>query len=189
MNHVNVSHVKLFALVLSLGIDTLVVSASLGLAAARDRWRVILAIAAAEGILPLVGLAAGSVVGSLVGRWAGLVGGLALLAVGAWLAFREDDDEREARLARGLAGWALLATALSVGLDELAVGFSIGFLGVPVVLTIVLVAAQAMVFSYVGITFGSKLRPHLGEWSERLAGFVLGALGIWILAEALMRAA
>lgn len=77
-------------------------------------------------------------------------------------------------------------TAVSISLDELAVGFSIGLVGVPVALTILLIALQAFIFTFLGLTFGSKFKRFLGEWSEKVAGIVLGGLGFWIIIEAVL---
>ncbi|MDB5086001.1 MAG: hypothetical protein JWN30_2887, partial [Bacilli bacterium] len=143
--------------------------------------------ACAEALMPLVGLLIGKVAGAFIGHWAAIIGGVALLAVAVWLIFFEDEDEAEEKLERNLIGWTLILTALSISVDELAVGFSIGLIGVPVGLTIILIALQAFVFTYAGLTFGKKLKPFLGEWAEKLAGIVLGVLGLWIIAEALIR--
>ena len=171
--------VKMAALVLSLGIDTLMISISLGFARTSGRLRIALAFACAEALMPLLGLFIGRGAGELVGNWASVAGGIALLALAVWLIFFADERDDE-RLERNLAGWSLVVTALSISLDELAVGFSIGLIGVPILLTIVLIALQAFLFTVLGITFGSKLRPYLGEWSEKLAGIALGLLGVWI---------
>jgi putative Mn2+ efflux pump MntP len=93
-------------------------------------------------------------------------------------------EKEEGKLERNLIGWTLVMTAISISLDELAVGFSIGFLGVPVALTIILISLQAFLFTFLGLTLGKKLKPYLGEWSEKVAGTVLGLLGIWIMIEA-----
>lgn len=176
---------KMIALVLSLGLDTLIVSTSLGFARTSGRLRIALTFACAEALMPLVGLLIGQGAGHLVGRWASLAGGIALIVVAVWLIFMADEDVEEAPLGGTLIGWTLVITALSISLDELAVGFSIGLIGVPVILTIVLIALQAFIFTVVGLTFGSKLKPYLGEWSEKLAGIVLGLLGIWIVLDTL----
>ncbi|MDB5054838.1 MAG: hypothetical protein JWM44_2888, partial [Bacilli bacterium] len=42
---------------------------------------------------------------------------------------------------------------------------------------------QAFIFTFLGLTYGAKLKPFLGEWSEKIAGIVLGLLGIWMLFE------
>ena len=80
-----------------------------------------------------------------------------------------------------MAGWPLVAAALGVSLDELAAGFSIALVGVPVALTVALIALQSFVLTLVGMRFGNQLRPYLGESAERAAGVVLGLLGLWIL--------
>ncbi len=177
---------KMLVLVLSLGIDTLLMSISFGMAQrSKDtRLRVGLIFALAEGVMPLIGLGIGKSLGNLVGNWASLLGGIALIVVAVWLIFFEDEDNEEEKLERNLIGWTLVVTAWSISLDELAVGFSIGLIGVPVALTIVLIAAQAFLFTAVGLTLGGKLKPFLGEWSKTLAGIVLGLLGMWIIVDA-----
>ena len=139
--------------------------------------------------MPLIGLFIGNGAGRLIGDWASVIGGMTLLAVAVWFIFFEDEDEEAETLERNLVGWTLILTALSISLDELAVGFSIGLVGVPIALTIILIALQAFVFTFVGLTFGSKLKPYLGEWAEKLAGIVLGLLGIWILFDAIVHLA
>ncbi len=210
---------KMVALVLSLGVDTLLMSVSLGFVRTRGKWKVALVFVCAEALMPLIGLFIGQEAGRLIGQWTSLLGGVALLCVAVWLLFFDDDrseerydDEsddrsdvhvddvfadsrtnakREAghdavRLQRSLKGWALILTALSVSLDELAVGFSIGLVGVPIMLTIILIALQSFLFTMIGLAFGSALRPLLGEWTEKLAGVVLLLLGLWIGVEAVV---
>lgn len=57
-----------------------------------------------------------------------------MVVVAIWLMFFEDEDGEEEKLERNLVGWTLITTAFSISLDELAVGFSIGLVGVPVAL-------------------------------------------------------
>lgn len=178
---------KMIALILSLGMDTLVMAISLGFIKTKGKLKIALIFACAEALMPLVGLLIGKGVGGYIGNWASLIGGIALVGVAVWFIFFEDEDEEEEKLERNLIGWTLIATALSISLDELAVGFSIGLIGVPVALTVILIAAQAFVFTLIGLTFGAKIKPVLGEWSEKLAGIVLGLLGIWILIETIVR--
>ncbi|MCY0902216.1 MAG: manganese efflux pump [Firmicutes bacterium] len=219
--------VKMGVLVLSLGIDTLGVAIALGFrtpersVSVRGMVRIALAFATAEALMPLVGVFVGAGAGHLVGRFADLVGGVALLAVAAWMLWFDREDKLEdevgdalkadpedgpaedrqggshaenaadadalhgsARLAH--SGWPLLVMALGVSLDELAVGFSIGLIGVPVLQTVLLIALQAFIWTMVGLQFGRALRPWLGEWTERLAGYALGMLGLWVLGEAIV---
>lgn len=177
---------KMIALILSLGVDTLMLSISMGIIKTKGKVKIALVFACAEALMPLFGLFVGKGAGQLIGNWAEFIGGIALVAVAVWLIFFEDEDEEEEKLERNLVGWTLIITALSISIDEFAVGFSIGLIGIPIALTIILVALQAFVFTYLGITFGSKLKRYLGEWAEKLAGIVLGLLGLWILFQAIL---
>ncbi len=176
---------KMLALVLSLGMDTLMMSISLGFVQTKGKVKIAITFAFAEAIMPLVGLFIGKEAGQLIGDWASLIGAIALLAVALWFVFFENEAEEE-NLERNLVGWTLILTALSISLDELAVGFSIGLVGVPIVVTIILIAMQAFVFTVFGLTFGGKLKPYLGEWVEKSAGIILGLLGLWILVEVIV---
>jgi manganese efflux pump family protein len=176
---------KMIALILSLGIDTLIVSTSLGVLQVKGKWKIGLTFALAEAVMPTIGLFIGRWLGQWFGVWTSLVGGLALAGLAVWLLFFDDDDDERDHLARNITGWTLLLTALGISLDELAVGFSIGLIGVPVILTIGLIALQAFVFSILGLTYGRRLQPFLGAWSQRAAGIVLGLLGLWIVGESI----
>ncbi|HET7657491.1 MAG TPA: manganese efflux pump [Bacillales bacterium] len=180
--------IKLIVLILSLGIDTLVVSISLGVIEKKGKVKIALAFAGAEAVMPLIGLFIGNEAGQLIGNWASIIGGVALIVLAGWLILFDNDDEDE-RLEQNLVGAALLFTAVSISIDELAVGFFIGLIGVPVILTILLIALQSFVFTMIGLKFGAKIKPYFGEWSEKLAGVILGALGIWILIAALIKLA
>lgn len=178
--------VKMVALVLSLGMDTVMVSISMGFRQTRGTVKIALTFVGAEAVMPIFGLVVGQTAGRAIGDWASLIGGLALLGVAVWLIFFEDEDDEEEKLENDLAGWTLILTALSISLDELAVGFSIGMIGVPVALTIILIALQAFIFTLVGLTFGANLKRYLGEWAEKFAGLILGMLGIWITSDAMV---
>jgi putative Mn2+ efflux pump MntP len=174
---------KMIALILSLGIDTLIMSASLGLIKTTGKLKMALVFACAEALVPLIGLLIGKSVSYLIGDWASLAGGIALVGLGIWLIFFDDENEDTHKLERKLVGWTLVGTVISISLDEFTIGFSIGLIGVPIVLTLILIALQSFVFTSLGLTFGSKLKPFLGERSEKLAGTVLGLLGLWILVD------
>jgi len=78
----------------------------------------------------------------------------------------------------------MVGLGLSVSLDELAIGFSLGLLNVPIVPAIVLIAAQAFVVSQVGMALGGKVSEAPREGTERLAGAVLLAIaGILLITK------
>lgn len=179
---------KLIPFIVPLGLDTFAVSAALGVRGlpARRRFRVSATMAAFEMAMPIVGLLLGRGLGRLVGSAADYVAIGVLAAVGAWMVFHDEDGEGEqvARLADG-RGLVLLALALSVSLDELAIGFTIGLLHVSLWLAIVLIGAQAFLFSQLGLRLGSRLSDAFRERAERAAGLALLALALLLVVEKL----
>jgi putative Mn2+ efflux pump MntP len=177
------------ALILPLSLDTFAIAASLGAAGLErnERLRLGLLFAAFEGGMPLVGLLVGATLGRLVGGVADYVAIAALLGVGAYmLRSDEEAEERRVTMFARARGAAILGLGLSVSLDELAIGFTIGLLRVPLVPAVVLIAVQAFVASQLGFALGSRVAERLRENAERLAGVVLIALAALLLASKLL---
>jgi manganese efflux pump family protein len=181
----------LFALPLSL--DNFAASTVLGVTPlpARARWRLALTFAAAEGLMPAVGLLLGLPLGAAIGEASPYVAGAVMAGVGLWLWWQsrdDDEDDEGARIARAAkqTGWAVLGIALGISLDELAIGFSFGVLRLPLAPALVVLAAQALLVSIVGQWVGGRVGASIGERAERLAGPALCILGVYfILAQAL----
>ncbi len=212
---------RLLLLLLPLGLDTFGISVSLGIKSHRAqageeklRSRVLPAwlypaflFSFAETIMPLVGLAIGYAASLLISSYMHILGSLLLIAVGAW----ELLEELRERHSRGKTGggkplqtahigktsapflWGQqLLLALSVSLDELAIGFSFGTITAalpkgasisPVILCIY-IGLQGLLMAITGITLGRLLSNRLRmvkEWSELLSAVLLIGLGIWLL--------
>ena len=92
-----------------------------------------------------------------------------------------------------------LLLALSVSVDELAIGFSLGAItsgtlsggqvitGSQTINTItlcILIGLQGFLMTFIGLTLGRTLRVRLKfvkQWTELLSCFLLIALGVWLL--------
>lgn len=180
---------KLVALILPLGLDTLAVAAALGMTgiSPSDRIRVSALFTVFEAGMPLVGLALGAPLGRAIGNAADYVAIGVLLAFGLYTVFGRDEreDERLAALARP-RGFRALLLGLSISMDELAIGFTLGLLRVPVVLVIALIAVQTLVVTQVGLRLGNRISVQLREAAELLAGLALIGLALALLVERLL---
>jgi putative Mn2+ efflux pump MntP len=119
----------------------------------------------------------GAGLGRVIGDWSEYVAIAALVGLGAYMLWARDDDEARVQKLAASRGPAVIALGLSVSLDELAIGFSLGLLNVPIIPAIVLIAAQAFVVSQVGFALGSRVGEATREGAERLAGAVLIVIG------------
>ena len=76
-----------------------------------------------------------------------------------------------------------MVLGLSISLDELVIGFSLGLLGLPVGLVIAAIAVQAFTVTQLGLRLGSHVSERLREAAELIAGLALIGLAIALLAE------
>jgi len=176
----------LLGLILPLALDTFAVSAAVGLTgpSTRQRLRLSALFALFEGGAPAVGLLLGAPLGQTIGPGADYLAIAILVGFGVTTLLRGGgaDDERAARLVTA-HGPTLLLIGASVSLDELAVGFTLGLLRVPVLPFLAAIGAQAFVASQLGFRVGATLSERFREGAERLAGIALIALGAILLAE------
>ena len=81
---------------------------------------------------------------------------------------------------------------MSISLDELVIGFSLGTIAVSHVSVVtihpfvicILIGIQGFLMTLFGITLGRMLRARLGnlkEWTDFLSAFLLIGLGMWLL--------
>ena len=180
----------LIGLIVPLGLDTFAVSAALGMAGlkAGDRTRVTLIFTAFEAGMPLVGFFAGNLAGKAVGNAADYLAIAILIALGLFmLRSQADDSEKESlSLLARTRGLAAIGLGVSISIDELAIGFTIGLLKFPVVLILVLIAVQTFIVTQLGLRLGQRIGESVRESAERLAGLALAALGLILLIEKLI---
>lgn len=180
---------KLVALVVPLGLDTFAVAAALGMlgTSAATRLRVSVLFTAFEAAMPLIGLSLGTPLGHAIGHAATYVAIGVLLAFGLYTLLGADQREEQqlAQLTNARGPGALLL-GLSISLDELAIGFTLGLLRLPTALVITLIAVQAFAVTQLGLHLGHRLSDRLRETAEQLAGHALTTLAIVLLAEELL---
>jgi putative Mn2+ efflux pump MntP len=181
------------AVVLPLAIDTFILGAALGAAGIEKsrRLRTSLVLSVFETGMPVVGFLAGAGIGAAAGRWSAFVAAAVLAATGAWMLWpRDAGDEEGARmhLLETARGWAIVLLGLSISIDELAIGFGVGLLGLPLVALVALIAVQAVLAAQLGMRLGSRLAGDAKESAERVAGALLLVAAVLVLAERLMPA-
>jgi putative Mn2+ efflux pump MntP len=107
-----------------------------------------------------------------------------LAAFGLYTLLADDDDRAPVSMLNA-TGWRALALGVSISLDELAVGFTLGLLRLPVLLVIAAIAAQTLVVTQPGMRLGAHLGEQVRERAEQLAGVALIALAGVLLTEKL----
>ena len=168
----------LLALLIPLTVDTFILSAALGLAGMpkKDQARTSLILAAFEAGMPAVGVLIGHGIGEVFGHFASYIAAAVIGLAGVFMllpAKAEEKEEREMKLLARTRGLAVMGLGLSISLDELAIGLSLGLLDVPLIIAVVFIGAQAFIASQLGLKLGSKLNNKLRENAEKVAGIAL----------------
>jgi len=180
---------KLIALIIPLGLDTFVVSTAVGAAGlpARHRLRVALIFTLFEGAMPLVGLGVGASLSSAIGSAAEYLAIALLVGLGLYILLFEDEKGEREKVGQltGPLGWGTVLLGLSISLDELAIGFSLGLLHLPTIAALILIAVQAFLVAQLGLRLGARANETVREGAEKLVGIGLIAVGLVLLAKRL----
>lgn len=169
----SVGLVKIFIVALALALDVFAVSIGVGIRGIRNRRKIQVgvAFACAEVGMTLVGAGLGALVGKLIGGVTGYLGFIALFGVGLYM-MRESRTEREKSRLDLSRGHGLLLTSFAISLDSLGIGFSILYIGVPMPLSLFIIAITNVASTTLGLTLGK----WLGRYAERNAAFLGGLL-------------
>jgi manganese efflux pump family protein len=179
---------KLVLFVLPLGLDTFAVSTVLGVAGLpkHQRLKISLLLSGFETVMPVIGLLVGHALGHAIGSAADYVAAATLIALGLWMLVNEEEDEAgKVSALVSNSGLALFALGVSISLDELAMGFTIGLLHLSIVWAVILIGAQAFLVAQLGLRLGARLGEAAGEVAEKVAGFAMIGLGVFVLVEKL----
>ena len=182
---------KILVVALSLGLDVFAVGVGVGMRGVSRavKIRIGIAFATAEVVMNLAGVGLGKLAGELLGSVAGYIGFVALIGLGLYMiieSVRESERRRPLDMSRG---WGLVVGSLSISLDSLGIGFSILYIGVPLVLSLSVIFAVSICSTVLGLTLGRIVGRRAEESAELWAGIVLGLTGIaFILAKVFLPA-
>jgi manganese efflux pump family protein len=175
------------AFVIPLGFDTLAVSIALGLRGIRP-LRPALIFAAFEVTMPLVGIGLGRYLGVRAESVAVYLGGILLIGVGIHT-LRETSERGHDVSFRSLR--AAVATGLGVSTDEIAIGFPLGALRLPVATVLAAIGVQAFLATAGGILVGRRIGKNLGERAARLSEVIAATmfilLGAYLIGERILQ--
>jgi manganese efflux pump family protein len=123
-----------------------------------------------DGIMPLIGLLIGRQIGEAVGDVADLVGAAALGGYGLYLVIsalrNPEPDELD-------HPWALFGIPLTLSLDNLLAGASLGILGLSPWLSAAVFGVMTAVLSLVGLQLGRVVTRLIRIRSDLLSGVTL----------------
>nr|WP_236587688.1 manganese efflux pump MntP family protein [Tumebacillus amylolyticus] len=177
----------LLVMALALGMDAF--SLGLGMGMLKLRTHEIARISGTIGVfhvvMPLLGMVVGMYLSSVVGDVTRWIGALLLIGLGGQMIwnsiFGKDDEAGDSRASARTSGIGLFLFALSVSLDSLSVGFSLGTFGANIALAVTLFGICGAMLAALGLGVGGRVSHLFGEYGEVIGGAVLVAFGLKFL--------
>ncbi|MBV8149557.1 MAG: manganese efflux pump [Candidatus Eremiobacteraeota bacterium] len=140
------------------------------------------AFAFAEVAMNVIGAGLGSVAGNAIGPGAGYLGFGALVLLGAY-AIKESRNELSAASKLDLSrGWGLVVASLTISLDSLGVGFSILYIGVPLIEALAFIGIVSIAATALGLTLGRLVGARAEQRAAFLGGLLLILTGVTFIA-------
>jgi putative Mn2+ efflux pump MntP len=157
---------------------------SLGLGASKlppmRQVQVVVAFGLCDAIAPLVGLLLGQAIAH-IRAWVEYLGPLMLCGYGAYVlnvARRGKVEETG-----GGGRWLVLGLPLTLSLDNLVAGTSLGIVGFPLPLTVAVIGAMSGLMSLAGLQLGRTVAGLLKLESELFGGVLLVVIGLTLALE------
>lgn len=179
-----------------LGMDAFSLALGMGIKGVSQRYerRFTALVTVFHVLMPLLGLALGMAAGKLLGIWAGRIGAIILAYIGLQMVikayqeikprafdFKEAREHlrREAPVQSAREEWiSLLLLTVSVSIDALTVGFSLGTVQAPLLLTVIIIGGVAGIMTMFGFRGGQLFSRMAGSYSQAVGGLVLIGLAI-----------
>lgn len=177
-----------------LGMDAFSLSLCMGLQGVTRKYeaKFILIVAIMHVFMPLLGLSLGVVVGNLLGVWAARVGAIVLAYIGFDFLRNGYRELKPQAISFGEAegvfcveqngvkdSWkAILLLGVSVSIDALTVGFSLGTLHMPILATVLIMGFVAGAMTLLGFIGGRVFSRVVGSYAQIIGGIILLVLAV-----------
>jgi putative Mn2+ efflux pump MntP len=175
--------ITLLLLGFALSLDSFRVSLGLGtLKLSRLRQlQIVIAFGICDAVAPLIGLLIGKSLLEFIGPWVEHLGPLLLCAYGVYVLYVAQ------RCGASDAGetdrWIVLGLPLSLSLDNLVAGTSLGMIGFPLVLSVTIIGAMSALLSLAGLRLGRAAVRLLPVKIELIGGVVLIFIALSFVVE------
>ena len=183
---------SIFLIAVSLALDAFAVSVSSGITVPGFGWKQACRMGLWFGFfqfaMPLIGWLLGSSVSGYIESVDHYIAFLLLAVIGGrmvWGALKHGGDGEE-RPVTSLTAGRLAVLALATSIDALAVGVSMAFMQVQVMLSCIVIGLVCFAMSVAGGLLGKRLGGLFQKRAEIVGGLVLIGIGVKILLEHLL---
>jgi putative Mn2+ efflux pump MntP len=166
-----------------LSLDSFRVSLSLGTMKLRPlrQAQIVIAFALCDGLAPLVGLLIGQSFVTHIGVWVEHLGPLMLFVYGVYVIYSARRYAEKETADEG--GWMVFGLPLSLSLDNLIAGASLGMIGFPLWISVLVIGAMSGLMSLAGLMLGNVAASFLRIKTDLIGGIALICIAVALALE------
>jgi putative Mn2+ efflux pump MntP len=176
---------EIFLIALSMSMDAFAVCLAAGTQedtiGPRPTFRLAFHFGLFQFLMPVIGWFAGTTVLRYISAFDQWVAFGLLAFVGIRMIRSGIYQSNTAPKANPSRSWTLVMLSIATSLDALAVGFSLGLVGVTIWYPAVVIGVVTGLVSWLGILLGNRLGVKFGKRMEIIGGIILIFIGIWIV--------
>jgi manganese efflux pump family protein len=153
---------------------------------ARPTFRLAFHFGLFQFIMPVLGWLAGTTIAHYIAAFDHWIAFGLLAFVGGrmlWSGFHPDKEQKSNDPSRGLT---MVLLSIAVSIDALAIGLSLGLIGVFVWYPAIAIGVVTGLLSWLGLRLGGRLGDKFGKQMEIIGGLVLLTIGVRILLSHLL---
>jgi manganese efflux pump family protein len=132
-------------------------------------------------LMPVLGWFAGATIERYIALYDHWIAFALLAFVGGRMVYSGFHPEEDVEKDDPSRGWTLVLLSIAVSIDALAVGLSLGIVGVTIWIPAVVIGIVTSLVSWLGLRLGNKLGEKFGKRMEIVGGIILILIGIRIL--------
>jgi putative Mn2+ efflux pump MntP len=177
--------IEVFLIALSMAMDAFAVCLGAGTqeqtSGPRPTFRLAFHFGLFQFLMPVLGWFAGATIERYIAAYDHWIAFGLLVFVGGrmlWSSFHPQEAEIKNDPSRG---WTLVLLSIAVSIDALAVGFSLGIIGVTIWVPAVVIGIVTGLVSWLGLRLGNKLGEKFGKRMELIGGIILILIGVRVL--------
>ena len=176
---------EIILIALSMAMDAFAVCLGAGTQArssgARPTFRLAFHFGLFQFLMPVLGWLAGATIERYIAVYDHWIAFGLLAFVGGRMVWSGIHPEEGSQKNDPSRGWTLVLLSIAVSIDALAVGLSLGIIGVTIWVPAVVIGIVTSLLSWLGLRLGNKLGDTFGKRMEIIGGIILILLGLRIL--------
>ena len=183
--HIIMNFIDAFLIAISMAMDAFAVCLGAGsqpqTSGPRPAFRLAFHFGLFQFIMPVLGWLAGTTVTPYISSFDHWIAFCLLVFVGGRMIWGGFHPEKGSKINDPSRGWTMVLLSIAVSIDALAVGLSLGLIGVLVWYPAIVIGVVTGLLSLLGLRIGNSLGEKFGKTMEIIGGLVLVGIGVRIL--------